>query len=71
MKTMAYLRVPKDTQDLDNQRLEILNYARRHNMAVDEVVELDMSNRKDEVKRRVDEVMGMLQQGNMLIVCAD
>jgi hypothetical protein len=56
--------MPKDTHDLDNQRLDILNYVRRHNMVLDEVVEFNMSNRKDEV-------MGMLQQGNMLIVCAD
>ena len=32
MKTLAYLRVSTDKQDLDNQKLEILDYARTHEM---------------------------------------
>jgi DNA invertase Pin-like site-specific DNA recombinase len=30
-KTIAYLRVSTDRQDVNNQRLEILDYARRSN----------------------------------------
>jgi DNA invertase Pin-like site-specific DNA recombinase len=71
MKTIAYLRVPKDTQDLNNKRLEILNYAIKHHMAVDEVIEVDMSSRKDEVKPHVAEMMDLLKQGDMLVIRAD
>ena len=36
MKTIAYLRVSKDTQDVKNQRLAILDFARREKLNVKE-----------------------------------
>ena len=38
-KTYAYLRTSTDKQDLSNQKLEILEYARRHELKVGEFVE--------------------------------
>jgi DNA invertase Pin-like site-specific DNA recombinase len=68
MKTIAYLRVSKDTQDVAHQRLEILEYARTYGMVVDEFIEIEISSRKDLVKRRVTEVMDMLESGDTLLV---
>ena len=38
MKTVAYLRVSNNNQDLDQQRLAILDYAQKHKIVVDEFV---------------------------------
>jgi DNA invertase Pin-like site-specific DNA recombinase len=67
-KTVAYLRVSTDKQDLDNQRLEILEYARHHHLRVDEFIEVSMSSRKSSKQRRVDELLGKLANSDTLIV---
>ena len=46
MKTIAYLRVSTTNQDLDQQRLTILDYAHRHRITVDEFVSVEVSSRK-------------------------
>jgi DNA invertase Pin-like site-specific DNA recombinase len=68
LKTIAYLRVSKSTQDVENQRHEILEYAHRNKMIVDDFVEIEVSSRKDRDKRRVDEVLSMLKPGDNLVV---
>lgn len=68
MKTIAYLRVSKDTQDLNNQKAEVYEYAQRHSLKIDRTIEIEVSSRKDRDKRRVDEVLAMLKPGDNLIV---
>jgi DNA invertase Pin-like site-specific DNA recombinase len=68
MQTIGYIRVSKDTQDLNHQRLEILEYARKTGMHVDIFVEVEVSSRKDLMKRRVTETMDALKPGDTLIV---
>jgi DNA invertase Pin-like site-specific DNA recombinase len=68
LKTIAYLRVSKDTQDLNNQKVEVFEYARHHNLKINQVVEIEISSRKDRDKRRVDEVLSVLRPGDNLIV---
>ena len=46
MKTVAYLRVSSNTQDTNNQRLAILEFARTERMAVDEFIEIHHSSRR-------------------------
>ena len=41
MKVVGYLRVSTGKQDLKNQRLEILEYARKQKLDVDEFVEVE------------------------------
>ena len=38
MKTVAYLRVSTTRQDVQGQRLAILEYARRHHLQIDEFI---------------------------------
>lgn len=68
MKTIAYIRVSTSTQDVANQRHEILEYAHRNKMTVDDFVEIEISSRKSRGQRRVDEVLGKLESGDTLIV---
>ncbi len=67
-KTYAYLRVSTDKQDIDNQRLEILTYANKHNMKIDEFIEVEISSRKDLLKRRITELLGKVNEGDTVIV---
>ena len=67
-KTYAYLRTSTDKQDLNNQKLEILEYARRHDLKVDAFVEIAISSRKTTKQRRIDELMAKIQTADTLIV---
>ena len=68
MKTLAYLRVSTGKQDLNNQKLEILEYGRRHSIHVDDFIEIEISSRKSTKQRRIDELMSKLESGDSLIV---
>jgi DNA invertase Pin-like site-specific DNA recombinase len=67
MTTLAYMRVSCDKQDLKNQKLEILEYAQKNNYKVDEFIEIEISSRKDQQKRRIDELFEKLNAGDILI----
>lgn len=41
-KTLAYLRTSTDKQDLNNQRLEILEHARRNQLHIDDFIEISI-----------------------------
>lgn len=68
MKTLAYLRVSKDTQDTNNQRLAILEFARVERLEVHEFVELCVSSRRSAQARTVDLLLAHLAPGDTLIV---
>lgn len=67
-KIVAYLRASTDKQDLSHQKLEILEFARRQGLRVDEHVELTISSRKTSKQRRIDELAQMLDETDTLIV---
>jgi DNA invertase Pin-like site-specific DNA recombinase len=67
-KTLAYIRVSTVQQDVSNQRLEILEYARRHEMQVADYIEVEMSSRRDRASRRIDELLGRMERGDTIIV---
>lgn len=67
-KTYAYVRTSTDKQDLNNQKLEILEYARRHDLKVDEFVEIAISSRKTTKQRRIDELLIKLMAADILMV---
>ena len=68
MKTLAYLRVSKDSQDVNNQRLAILDFARTHRITVDDFVEISVSSRRTTKERRIDELLERLSEGDTLMV---
>jgi len=68
MKTVAYLRVSKDTQDVNNQKLAILEFAQREKMEVDDFVEITASSRKSTKERKIDLLLEQLDPEDTLIV---
>jgi DNA invertase Pin-like site-specific DNA recombinase len=67
-RTIAYIRASTDKQDLNNQKLEILEFARRTDRKVDEFVEITVSSRKSSKQRRIDELLSKLSEADTLIV---
>ena len=67
-KTVAYIRASTGTQDVKNQRHEILEYGHREGLTVDEFIELTISSRQNSRKRRIEELQEKLNRGDHLIV---
>ena len=67
-KTVAYIRASTDKQDLNNQKLEVLEFARKKDLKVDEFVEITISSRKTTKQRRIDDLMQKLVGSDTLIV---
>ncbi len=67
-KTIAYVRASTGKQDVNNQKLEILEFARHANLNVDEFVQITISSRKTSKQRRIDELMEKLVDSDTLIV---
>lgn len=68
MKTIAYLRVSTDKQDMDNQRLSVLDYAHSMGIKIDEFVEISISSRRSMKERGIDDLLTVLVAGDKLIV---
>ncbi len=68
MKTLAYLRVSKDEQDTQNQRLAILEFARKEKIHVDRFISTTVSSRKSTQERKIDQLLRELETKDTLIV---
>ncbi len=68
MNTIAYMRISTAGQDLDPQRLAILDYAHRQGLKVDEFVECQSSSRRNLTERGLGQVLERLQPGDVLLV---
>ena len=67
-QTIAYLRVSTGGQDLDQQKLAILDYARRHRMPVADVVAVHGSAGSAAQREQLLGLLERLQAGDRLIV---
>jgi DNA invertase Pin-like site-specific DNA recombinase len=67
-KVLAYLRASTDKQDLNQQRLEILEYARQAHLEVDDFIAISISSRKTRQERRINELLIRLHAGDTLLV---
>lgn len=67
-KTVGYIRVSTDKQDLQNQQHAILSYANQKQLGSVTFVEVKMSSRKKDEDRKIEELVEMLQAGDNLIV---
>lgn len=66
-KTIAYIRASTDKQEVNNQRLEILEYARKRDLKVDDFIQVTMSSKRTTKQRRIDEMMERLDGSGILI----
>jgi len=67
-KTVAYLRVSTDKQDLSNQHYEIEQYAKRNELSIDQWIEVEMSSRKTQEDRKITELIQSLRKGDIIVV---
>lgn len=67
-KTIAYMRASTDKQDVNHQKLEILEYARKNHLVVDDFIQITISSRKTSKDRRIDEMLSLLTDADTLIV---
>lgn len=67
-KTLAYIRASTNKQDLNQQKLQILEFGREHALKVDEYLEVTISSRKTSRQRRIDVLLEMLNPSDTLIV---
>jgi DNA invertase Pin-like site-specific DNA recombinase len=67
-KTIGYIRVSTDQQDLQNQQHSIFNYVNKNSLGKVEFIEVKMSSRKKDEDRKIDELFETLQAGDHLIV---
>ena len=68
MATIAYLRVSTEGQDLDQQRLAILDYAQKYRITVDAFVEMQRSSQQAIQRTELMEMIEALRSGDRLIV---
>ena len=57
MVTIGYIRVSTIEQDTKNQRHEILDYANKNRLLVDEFMKFEMSSRKSKAERGIDKLL--------------
>jgi DNA invertase Pin-like site-specific DNA recombinase len=68
VKTLAYIRVSKDSQDVRNQRLAILEFARQEQLTLTDFMELGVSARRSPKERQIDVLLARLDAGDTLVV---
>jgi len=68
MTTVGYLRVSTDGQELEVQKLAILDYCNKEKLSVDEWIKIKVSSKKSTKKRRVDELLEKLNVNDVLVV---
>jgi DNA invertase Pin-like site-specific DNA recombinase len=68
MKTVAYIRVSKNDQDVNHQKLAILEFAQRQKLSIDNFISVQSSSRKSTKERKIDQLLGLLEPGDALIV---
>ena len=68
MKVLGYIRVSTERQDINNQRMEILEYGRKHDLKIKDFIEIEISSHKDKKQRRIEELLEKLSAGDILII---
>ena len=68
MKTIAYIRVSTTDQNTKTQKHELLEYANRHKIIIEEFITVEVSSRKTQEKRKISELKDGLQKDDTIIV---
>lgn len=64
---IAYIRVSTNKQELDSQKLEIMEYCHKNNIILDEILEVKISSTKSQEKRKIKDLKQKLKAGDLLI----
>ena len=68
MKTIGYIRVSTNQQDLSKQKHLLLTYAQKNQWLIHEFIEVEVSSRKSPTKRKIDILLNTLKAGDRLLV---
>ena len=68
MKVIGYIRVSTDKQDLEKQEHLLYQYAQAHQLLIDEFIQVEISARKTQRERRIEELLTKLKVGDLLLV---
>ena len=61
---IGYIRVSTEQQSMENQKHKLLEYAQNNKMIIDEFIELEISSKKNQKERLLDEVFEKLKRGD-------
>lgn len=64
----AYLRTSTEKQDVNNQKVEILEYARREGLHIEDFIAVSASSRRGKRERRIDFLLQKLEEGDTLLI---
>ncbi|ECO1957842.1 TPA: recombinase family protein [Campylobacter coli] len=64
---IAYIRVSTNKQEVDSQKLEIMEYCQRNNIKLDEILEVKISSTKSQERRKIKDLKSKLKSGDLLI----
>lgn len=68
MKTIGYIRVSTDKQDLSKQRHLLLEHAQRIQVVINDFVSIEVSSNKSTRERKIYELYEKLNKGDLLLV---
>ena len=68
MRNIAYLRVSKLNQEINSQKLAILDYAQKREFKIHEFVEFNISSRRSPKERGLDLLLNKLKPNDKLVV---
>jgi DNA invertase Pin-like site-specific DNA recombinase len=68
MKVIGYTRVSSDKQDLQKQEHLLLKYAQQQELRIQDFIKVEISSRRDNKARRIDELLDRLDEGDVLLV---
>jgi len=68
MQTIAYLRVSTEQQDIDSQKLAVLDYAQKNKIKINDFIQSQVSSRKAALEQKINEILEKLNPGYRLIV---
>lgn len=68
MKTIGYMRVSTDQQDLKKQKHLLLEYAQQNHLVIEQFIEAEVSSRKTQRERRITELVTVLEPGDQVLV---
>lgn len=65
---VGYLRISKDSQDIEKQRHLLLEYSQQQKILIDSFIESIASSTKNAKERKIDEILKILKKGDCLII---
>ncbi len=73
-KTIAYIRVSTSEQNTQVQKYELMEYSQRHKFVIDEFIEIEISSRKSQEKRKIEYLKNQLNKNataNDTVICTE